>query len=479
MKNYTKREESRFQENKQIYVIGALLSLMLVSLIAGLLVFEFTGRQETLARPENNRYEANDSRVVRGEIETSDRVVIADTRVTEDGDVREYPFGVLFSPVTGYSSMGRTGLESSMNRYLMTSSVSLGQQVKNDLLDQRNPGDHLITTIDSDLQHHCWEVLAGRTGSVTVMEPSSGRILAMVTSPAFDANTVKENWETLTDPGNDTGILLNRCTQGLYPPGSTFKLVTAMEFMRENPETYPYYRYTCSGHYTVDGQEILCGDGNGHGEVDLRKAIALSCNAAFIDIGLKLDIPLWQSLTRELGFGGKLIQEIPSSLSSFSLAEDSKGFETAQTAFGQGKTMETPLQNLLITAMIANGGVRVQPYLADQIVSDHNETVFRFTQDAGKRVITKEQADYLTDAMIAVVNEGTSPQAASPACQVAGKSGTAQYASSFENMHAWFTAFAPAKEPVIAVTVMLEKGGYGSADAAPLAGDIITYYLTR
>ena len=469
----------RRQNQKQIYVIGTILALMLLSLIAGLLIFEFTGRKETLARPENNRIEANGDHVIRGEIETHDRVVIAVTNTEGEQDTRVYPFGVLFSSVTGYASMGRTGLEASMNRYLMTSSVSVGQLLKNDLLEIRSPGDHVITTIDSDLHHYCYEALAGRTGSITVMEPATGRILCMVSSPTFDANTVKEDWDTLTSPDNDTGILLNRSTQGLYPPGSTFKLVTAMEFMREYPDFFTDYRYTCTGSYELNGQRVLCGDGNGHGEVDLEKAIACSCNAAFIDIGLKLDIGRWRSLVEELGFGRKLISDLPSAVSSFSLTEDASTFEIMQTSFGQGKTMETPLQNLVITCMIANGGTLVFPSIVESIESDDGQTVQTFQTEDPVRVLTPAQAAYLKNSMIAVVNAGTSPQAASPVCQVAGKSGTAQYASSFENMHAWFTAFAPADAPKIAVTVMLEKGGYGSADAAPIAADIITYYISR
>ena len=466
-------------DRKQIYVIGTLLSLMLVSLIAGLLFFEFKGRKETLARPENNRLEANTVHVVRGSIETADRVVIAETNETDEGDVRIYPFGVLFSSVTGYSAMGRTGLEASMNRFLMTSSVSIGQLLKNDLMDTRSPGDHVITTIDSDLHHFCYELLSGRTGSILVMEPSSGEILAMVSSPTFDANTIKEDWDKLTDPDNDTGILMNRATQGLYPPGSTFKLVTAMEFMREYPADYRNYRYTCTGRYELNGQTVLCGDGSGHGEVDMKKAIACSCNAAFIDIGLRLDIEKWRELTETLGFGKKLLADLPCAVSKFSLTDDASSFDIMQTSFGQGKTMETPVQNLVITCMIANGGEMVLPFIVDRIESDDGQIVQTFQSGERKQVITGEQAEYLKNSMIAVVNEGTSPQAASPVCQVAGKSGTAQYASSFENMHAWFTAFAPADAPEIAVTVMLEKGGYGSADAAPIAGEIITYYFTR
>ena len=467
------------QNKKQLYIIGAILTLMLLSLIAGLLVFELTGRKETLARPENNRFEANGDHVVRGRIETTDRVVIAETNEVNGTDVRFYPYGVLFSPVTGYSAMGRTGLEASMNRYLMTSSVAIGQLLKNDLLEKRSPGDHVVTSIDSDLQHHCYQLLSGRNGSITVMEPATGKILAMVSSPTFDANTVKEDWDILTDPGNDTGILLNRSTQGLYPPGSTFKLVTAMEFMREYPDSYSNYRYTCTGKYELNGQTVQCSDSNGHGEVDLERAIACSCNAAFIDIGLKLDPVQWKALTDSLGFGKKLLRELPCAVSKFALSEDTSLFEVMQTSFGQGKTMETPLQNLVITCMIANDGELVLPYVVDYVESDDGQIIERFQPEERVRVLSPVQAAYLKKSMIAVVNSGTSPQAASPVCQVAGKSGTAQYASSFENMHAWFTAFAPAEAPEIAVTVMLEKGGYGSADAAPLAGDIITYYYTR
>ena len=476
-----RREEprgSRFQNNKEIYTAGAILGLLLVSLIFGLLWFELARREETLARPENNRYEANGDSVIRGNIETWDRVVIARTDTDNGAETRVYPFGPLFSSVTGYSAVGRTGLEASMNRYLLTSSVSFGDLITNDLMDRKSQGDTVVTTIDSDLQHYCYELLGDRKGSITVMEPRTGKVLVMVTSPTFDPNTVKENWEALTSPDNDTGILMNRCTQGLYAPGSTFKLVTAIEYMREHPD-YASYHYNCTGSYTLNGETVLCGDGSGHGNVDLEHAVAYSCNAAFIDMGLSLDIGKWGALTKELGFGDKLLRELPGAASTFSLTEGSGLFEVMQTSFGQGRTMETPLENLVITSMIANGGVLVPPYLVEYVENTDGKVSERFGPSPGTRVITEEQAAYLKRSMEAVVNYGTTPQAASPVCQVAGKSGTAQYASSFENMHAWFTAFAPSDDPVISVTVMLEKGGYGSVDAAPLARDVITYYLTR
>ena len=437
-------------------------------------------RSEVTERTENNRFDANASRVVRGAIVTSDRVAIA---YTEEGtdletDVRVYPYGELFACITGYSDMGRTGLEQSFHRNMMTASLDPLTILKNDFLEKRSPGNNVITSIDSDLQYHCRELLGDYTGSVTVLDPKTGEILAMVTSPSYDPNTVKENWDTLTSSDNDSGNLLNRATQGLYAPGSTFKIITLMEYMRENPDTYQNFTYTCTGEVTVDGETVHCESG-AHGELDLPHALAMSCNCAFIEMGMTLDKDKLRALCEELGFNESIISDIPASKSRFTLNEASTDFELMQTVFGQGNTMETPLQNALITSVVANGGILYEPRLVTALENGRGETLNAYTQSEGIRIITEEQAEYLKNCMIACVYEGTSPEAKSEYCVVAGKSGTAQFSSSLETTHAWFTAFAPADDPEIVVTVMLEKAGHGSEAAAPVAREIIDYYMTR
>ena len=476
-----KSEKKKKQGNRAVLVTGIILSVVMALMLCYLGWFEIFKRNEVIKSPYNNRYDSAVSKVVRGEIRTEDGAVIAKNERNEDGtDRRVYPYDQLFTPVTGYQSIGRTGLESSYNSNLMTSDLSLPTLIRNDLFGIRSPGDNVITTLDSSLQFNCFNALGDRPGSVLVMDVKTGAILAMVSRPTFNANTVVEDWDALTDPDNDTGALMNRTLQGLYPPGSTFKIVTAIEYMRENPATYRNYHYTCTGSYTLNGVTVKCGDGTGHGEVDMEHAMAFSCNAAFIDMGLTLDKAAYAELARELGFGKLLFKDLPSRISQFELNEESDDFELMQTAFGQGKTLETPLQNLLITEMIANHGTMMKPYLVSRVENAEGRVLSKTEPEALGTVLTEEQCAYLNECLKAVVTYGTTPQAASPYAVVAGKSGSAQYESgSFESMHAWFTAYAPAEDPQIAVVVMLEKGGSGSIDAGPVISEIVSYYFTR
>ena len=475
-----KQEKKKAQGNKAVLVTGIILSVVMAMMFLYLGWFEIFKRNEIIQSPYNNRYDSAVSKIMRGEIRTADDAVIAKNERSEDGtDRRVYPYDELFTTVTGYQSIGRTGLEASYNSSLMTSDLPLPTLIRNDLVGIRSPGNNVVTTLDSDLQFACFNALGNRPGSVLAMDVKTGAILAMVSRPSFNANTVVEDWDALTDPDNDTGALMNRALQGLYPPGSTFKIVTAIEYMRENPDTYRNFTYTCTGSYTKDGITVKCGDGLGHGEVDIEHAMAFSCNAAFIEMGLTLDKAAYIELTKELGFGKLLIKDLPSRISQFQLTEESDDFELMQTAFGQGKTMETPLQNLLITQMIANHGTMMKPYIVEQVENAEGRVLEKTEPEAMRTVLSEEECAFLNECLKAVVTYGTTPQAASPYAVVAGKSGTAQYESSFENMHAWFTAYAPADDPEIALVVMLEKGGSGSIDAGPVISQIVSYYFTR
>lgn len=481
MKSNEEKEQrkKRLNENKHIITVGVILGLLLGAMLGYFVWFMVSERQETMARTENNRYDSAGTRVIRGDIITSDRVAIAYTQPgsTADEDVRVYPFHELFAPISGYTAMGRTGLESAYHRTMMTTSLNFMEVFRNDLLNQRSMGDRVVMTIDSDLQYYCYTLLGEYNGSITVVDAETGRILAMVSKPTFDPNLVKEQWSELVSEDNKSGNLLNRSTQGLYSPGSTFKIVTAIEYMRENPETYRDFSYTCNGSITIGDHTVHCE--GAHGTVNMESAMAYSCNGAFVTMGMTLDRGKYGDLIKELGFGSKLIDELPSSKSTSTINRGTDDFEMMQTVFGQGQTMESPLQNVMITAMIANKGVMMKPFIVDHL-EDANGIVTEQTEPRElKQILTAEQVDYLNQLLTATINYGTSPQAQSPYCQVAGKSGTAQYSSSLERTHAWFTAYAPAEDTTIAITIMLEQGGHGSPNAAPLASAIVNYLYER
>lgn len=431
----------------------------------------------------NNSYNARldrfSDRIVRGEIRSNDGRVLAQTITQEDGtEKRVYPFDSLFAHVVGYSDHGKTGLESLANFYLLSSHMNLVEKTVNELSDVKNLGDHVVTTLDADLQWVAHDALGERRGAVVVMEPDTGKILVMVSKPGYNPNTLDTDWDALVSEDNTQAQLLNRAAQGLYPPGSTFKIVTALEYIRENPDTWRDYSFDCGGQFEYEDYKISCYHGNAHGHQDLEQAFANSCNGAFANLGLKLNLGSMRTLTDQLLFGAQLPLPLAYSKSSFAMDEDAGAWEILQTAIGQGSTQMTPIHNAMITAAIANGGVLMKPYLMDHVESAAGEEVEKFLPSSYGSLITAEEAGLLTDLMCRVVTEGTGSAVRTDAYTVAGKTGSAEFERGKES-HAWFTGFAPAEDPQLVVTVIVEEAGSGGQVAAPIARRIFDTYFSR
>ncbi|HJC48385.1 MAG TPA: penicillin-binding protein 2 [Candidatus Lachnoclostridium pullistercoris] len=426
----------------------------------------------------NPRVDLLAERVVRGEIRSADGQVLARTVTDADGtERREYPFGQLYAHAVGYTGNGKTGIESLTNFYLLTSHVNLAEQVINQFSGIKNLGDDVVTTLDSTLQQTAWELLGDRRGAVAVMEPDTGKILAMVSKPDYDPNTIAADWETLTADEGGEARLLNRVTQGLYPPGSTFKILTLLEYLREHPQDYDQFHFDCDGVYEQGDYTIRCYHGEAHGSQNLAQAFANSCNGAFAQIGMSLDKEKFRSLAEELLYNQELPLSLPYSESSFSLTKDADDWETLQTAIGQGKTQTTPMHTLMITSAIANGGTLMKPYLVDRLENAGGQEVKKFLPSSWGELMTAEEAGRLAEFMRQVVTEGTGSALRTDAYTAAGKTGSAEFETGKET-HAWFTGFAPAEDPEIAVVVLVEEGGSGGKAAAPIARGIFDAYFS-
>ena len=269
--------------------------------------------------------------------------------------------------------------------------------------------------------------------------------------------------------------MLNRATQGLYPPGSTFKIITALEYIREyDADSYSYH---CTGSaYIQGGTSIPCFDNKAHGTENLETAFANSCNSAFSTIGTQLNRSAFKNLCSTLMFNSNLPIGIEYNSSSFTL-DDSSGISEAQeTAIGQGKTMMTPIHNLMITAAIANDGVMMTPYLVDHVQTADKIIVEQTTPTALATVATADEAEQLTQYMRAVVTQGTGYALKNASYKVAGKTGSAQYDSS-DNVHSWFVGFAPYDDPEVAICVILEGGYTGVRNASYVAKEVLDAYF--
>ena len=308
------------------------------------------------------------------------------------------------------------------------------------------------------------------------MEADTGKILAMVSHPDFDPNSISSEWETLnTDEGNSP--LLNRATSGSYAPGSVFKIVTALAYMRQHPD-YVDYTYDCSGSITVGDTTISCAGGTAHGLQDLRSSFANSCNCSFINLGLQLDIDGYRETAEDLLFNSRLPGVLGYTKGSFTLDGDSSESEVMMTAMGQGETMVSPYQIALITQAIANGGTLMEPYLVDSVTNYTGAEVRRNVPKSSGRLMTADEAVTLKDYMSAVVSDGTGSSLSGRSYTVAGKTGTAQYSTSeSERSHSWFTGFTNVDNPELVITVVTE-GSDGSAGgrAVSIAGEILDSY---
>ncbi|MDY5647438.1 MAG: penicillin-binding transpeptidase domain-containing protein [Lachnospiraceae bacterium] len=451
-----------------------MFSGIFICLLLYLVYFNVFKSADVINSPYNTRQDTFADRVVRGSIYSADREVLARTDVASDGsETRVYPYSNMFAHVVGYDTNGKTGVESIANFHLLTSNAFFGERVMKELKEQKNIGDNVITTLNYRLQKTAYEALGNYRGAVVVMEPETGKILAMVSKPDYDPNTVSANWNTLIS--SEKSELLNRATQGQYTPGSVFKIVTALEYIRENPD-YESFSFDCQGSFTNEGYTISCYHGNQHGQEDFNTAFAKSCNSAFASIGLTLDRDKFRRTCSELLFNEELPVSIPYTKSTFSLAGDSEDSLAMMTAMGQGKTMVSPMHMALITSAIANGGVLMQPYLVDSVENYTGDSVKKYTPSAYGKLMTAEEAQILTDLMEGVVTEGTASRLSGQSYTAAGKTGTAEFSSDKSKSHAWFTGFSNVDSPDIVVTVIVEEAGSGSEYAVPIAKKIFDAY---
>lgn len=465
--------------NRQILIITYIFSALFL-LMLGNLVYFLTFQSETVINSSyNKRQNLLAQSVVRGKIIGNKGEVLAETVKDSHGnDTRNYPYGRIFTHVVGHFSQGRTGIELMNNYKLLESHNNPIQNIMLQIEGKKVIGDDVYTTLDVELQKTAYNALGNHKGAVVAMNPKTGEILAMVSKPDYDPNpsALDANWEQLVNNENGDSSLINRATQGLYPPGSTFKIVTTLEYLRENPKSYEKYHYQCAGKADFDTVSIHCYGNTVHGNVDLKTSFAKSCNSSFANIGKKLNVKKYQKTAEDLLFNIELPCDIEYNKSSFVLNEKSGLEERLHTAMGQGKTQITPYHSCMIASAIANDGVLMKPYLVEKIESSDGNLVKKTKQKEYAQFTSKKEAKILTKYMEGVVEEGTASSLKGLGYSVAGKTGSAEYDSK-KSSHAWFWGFAPADDPEIAIAVIVESSGTGSEYAVPIAKQLFTTYL--
>ena len=315
------------------------------------------------------------------------------------------------------------------------------------------------------------------TGSAVITDPDNGDVLACVTYPGYDNNRLANNMDDdyfYKLNSDKSSPFYNKATQEVTAPGSTFKLVTTLEFMRENAD-FDSYSYNCTGSIESGDVTIHCYGGHVHGQVTLRDSLAYSCNTSFSNIGRSLNADTYKDTAQELLFNKKLPSVLPYSKSQFTLTSSDTEAERMMTAMGQGKTQVSPYHMALITSAIANGGTLMKPYLVDSVTNNAGSVIEKTKPEKYKDLMTSKEAAQLKDYMTAVTDYGTASVLGGQNYTAAGKTGTAEYSSDKEKDHSWFVGIANVDNPELVISVIIEQAD-GSAKAVNIAKKVFDAY---
>ncbi len=445
--------------------------------------------------PANQRLLLQEYAVDRGDILARDgQTVLARSRPTKGKFeyLRVYPNGPLYADVTGYYSIvfGRYGAEASENDYLAGRAPELlPQNLVDEILGRPKRGATVVTTINAGLQQVARRALGSLPGGVVALDPRTGEVLAMVANPSYDPNPLASHDPAvvrqarralLRAPGKP---LLSRASQELFPPGSTFKLVTASAALENgmrpsttfpNPPALQLPNSTAMLH-NFGGEHCL----GGAAQLTLAQALTVSCNVVFGEIGLRLGAAKLVEQAQKFGFDKAIPFELPFEEGSIPPVGEFAGALSfvATSAIGQQDVQANPMQMALVGAAIANGGVEMEPHVVKEIRDADGRVVKEIKPSVFGQPISARTSAELTAMMVSVVTAGTGTAAQIPGVQVAGKTGTAETPSG--KPHAWFVSFAPARNPRIVVAVVVLNGGdlgsdaTGGAVAAPIAKAVI------
>jgi len=482
--------------NAPIRRLSGVVALLFCALLVSSTAIQFFQAKSLQERPGNRRTLLADYARERGQILVGGAPVAKSVPTKDELKwLRTYPQGELYSHVTGYYSFtygAGGGLEGADNDLLSGSSDELFYRRVTDILTgKEQTGASLELTINPAAQKAAEQALGDQRGAVVALDPSNGEILALVSHPAYDPSVLSSHdtakvqaaWQRLN--ADKARPMLDRAIGGdLYPPGSTFKVVTAAAALESGKFTE---ESQIPGPATLDLPQTTvnlpnddhrpCGPGN---KTSLKHALVVSCNTAFGWLGMELGADALRSQAAKFGFGDKL--EIPMSVSPSKVPDELNKPQTAQSAIGQYDVRVTPLQMAMVSAAVANNGVVMQPHLVRRVLSSDLEVIDQPDTVQLSQAISPNSAAALTRMMEGVVTSGTGTAAQIPGVEVAGKTGTAQHGKGLAP-HAWFISFAPAQGAKVAVAVVVEDGGklgneaFGGKVAAPIAKSVMQAVL--
>lgn len=467
-------------DNKKVIHMLTFFSVLFMALVVYLTYIGIQYTDEYTQSAYNTRNTAQEAKIKRGTITDRSGTVLAYNETDENGkQVRIYPHKNLYSHVIGYSSgqYGKSLIERQHNQQLLGKSdmaqvFSLERLFDNAITE----GNDLTLTIDHNLQKKARALMKNYTGALVAMNPKTGEILAMVSMPDFDPNedALKKNWENLNT--SESSPFLTRSTMGLYPPGSTYKVVTSSIILEANREADTVE--DTEGKIHIDTKDIANAGKSVYGTTDLEKGFVKSSNVYFASIGSELDDDLHKDMAERFMLNSNIGFDFPYNKSKFETGRMTP-LDCAIASIGQGKTLVTPLHLALICSTIANDGYMPKPYIVSE-VSKNEKIISKSSASMLTQPIGRSVALQLKDYMLETVKSGTGTNARIPGIEVCGKTGTAENEKTIEDerkTHATFIGFAPYDDPQIAVSVVLEYAGFGGSAAAPIAREVIKQYL--
>jgi peptidoglycan glycosyltransferase len=471
----------------RLYGLVAVMFALLVAFTSRWTVFEASSLRES---PLNERTVLEQQRVKRGPVLAADGTVLArDVRGAEGTYQRTYPTGDQFANTIGYSylvpDLGSTGLELLRNSALEGQSSTNLQSILNQLQGSEQQGETVITTLDPAAQRVANAALAGYQGAVVALEPRSGAVTVMASSPSYDPNALRSSAEAERLKHDPSDPLINRALQYGYAPGSTFKIVTATAAIDTGAFT-PESTLSGRNGILVSGVPLDNDEDESFGQITLTQALAKSVNTVYAQVAERLGKQTLARYMSRFGFDRKPELDYPAKEMSASgeyqgeelLSPTSPDVDLGRLGIGQDKLEVTALQMAEVAAAVANGGRLMVPHLTARIVNAEGSTVLRVTPRVQSVVMKPSTASAVTSMMEAVVNEGTAEAAKIPGVQVAGKTGTAETQIGDALNDVWFIAFAPAADPRVVVAATLRRvPGYGAAYALPVAKRVMESLL--
>ena len=469
--------------NKPIRRVAFVAMIMFGLLLANGTYMMIVRQSALTAEPQNRRVRDAEFAQDRGAILAAGQTEIASTEPSDDSFKyqRVYPEDELYAPITGFYSYdhGRTALESTYNTQLAGTDDALFVRRLIDMVTGRAPrGASVQTTIVPKMQRAAAEALGDQKGAVVALDPQTGAVLAMVTSPSYDPNDIASHDIAEADRAyrrlaeDEDRPLANRAAREIYPPGSTFKLVTAAAALAEGKTAESKVdsptRLKLPGTNTFLGNSANCGGRR----VTLTQALRVSCNTAFANLGLEVGEQKLREQAALFGFDRRHLADLGGAASRFPDKVDDA--QLALSSIGQFDVAASPLQVAMVSAAIANDGVLMDPYVVSMVQAPDLKPLETHQPDVLSKPLTAEQAAELQEMMAVVVDDGTGANAQISGVEVGGKTGTAQ-SDPKRKPFAWFTSFAPLDDPRVAVAVVVEDADIPRSDigggrvAAPIA----------